>query len=185
MFVGLSAAVACPALLGCADERSREKAKPSAELARARQFKDFRLYYVGDSFRGFGLAKIYESPSSAPNKTVTFWYGDCEQLVGGEGACGYDVTISVSDICERHFKRYGVSKSRLTTVRGVPAGDFGNGLELYTGDATVVIPRQRTAAREVAAGLRSLDGRVSPPEDLPPPVSGALSGRPAGCRTVT
>jgi len=151
-------------------------------MARARAFKDFGLYYVGDSHRGFPLAKIYESPASEPYKAVTFWYGDCEP-VGGEGACAYDFTMSVHDVCGRHFKLFKLPRSRLANIRGVPAGEFGNGLELYTGDSVIVISGSLDAAehRDAAAKLRSLDGRIVPPKDLPSPVKGTLTGRPAGC----
>ena len=151
-------------------------------MARARAFKDFGLYYVGDSHRGFPLAKIYESPASEPYKAVTFFYGDCEQ-VGGEGACAYDFAMSVHDVCGRHFKLFKLPRSRLANIRGVPAGEFGNGLELYTGDSVIVISGSLDAAehRDAAAKLRSLDGRIVPPKDLPSPVKGTLTGRPAGC----
>ncbi len=185
VFAALAFAVAL-ATAGCSeDDVGRPPAtaalKP-AEVARVRASTDFGLYYVGASYRGFPLTKIYESPASDPYKSVTFWYGDCEP-VGGEGACGYDFTMSVYDICGRHFKLFKLPRSRLTNIRGVPSGEFGNGLELYTGDSVIVIGPSPDAAehRDAAAKLRSLDGRIVPPEDLLSPVKGALTGRPAGC----
>jgi hypothetical protein len=185
VFAALAFAVAL-ATAGCSeDDVGRPPAtaalKP-AEVARVRASTDFGLYYVGASYRGFPLTKIYESPASDPYKSVTFWYGDCEP-VGGEGACGYDFTMSVYDVCGRHFKLFKLPRSRLTNIRGVPSGEFGNGLELYTGDSVIVIGSSPDAAehRDAAAKLRSLDGRIVPPEDLLSPVKGALTGRPAGC----
>lgn len=176
--LGVAAVVGALGECGAVNDH-RTKVQP-ADIARARAFKGFDLYYVGDSFRGFPLAKIFRSPS---HPSVTFWYGDCEP-VGGEGACSYPISIHVSDICRRHFKMYGLPVTRLTRVRGVPAGQFGNGLELYTGDATIVISLGEVDQQEVARGLRSLDGRVTPSEALPAPLKGALSGRPAGCRSM-
>ena len=176
VFAALAFALAL-ATTGC----SEDKVGP-AEVARVRASTDFDLYYLGDSYRGFPLTKILESPASDPYKSVTFWYGDCEP-VGGEGACGYDFTMRVNDVCGRHFKLFKLPRSRLTNIRGVPSGEFGNGLELYTGDSVIVIGPSPDAAehRDAAAKLRSLDGRIVPPEDLLSPVKGALTGRPAGC----
>lgn len=176
VFAALAFAVAL-ATAGCSEDDVGR-----AEVARVRASTDFGLYYVGASYRGFPLTKIYESPASDPYKSVTFWYGDCEP-VGGEGACGYDFTMSVYDVCGRPFKLFKLPRSRLTNIRGVPSGEFGNGLELYTGDSVIVIGGSPDAAehRDAAAKLRSLDGRIVPPEDLLSPVKGALTGRPAGC----
>jgi len=184
VFAALAFAVAL-ATAGCSEDDVGR-----AEVARVRASTDFGLYYVGASYRGFPLTKIYESPASAPYKSVTFWYGDCEPA-GGEGACGYDFTMSVYDVCGRPFQLWELPISRLTNIRGVPSGEFGTGLELYTGDSVIVISGGSPDAgtrlamlaehREAAAKLRSLDGRIVPPEDLLSPVKGALTGRPAGC----
>lgn len=112
------------------------------------------------------MAKIYESPDSQPSKSVTFWYGDCESA-GGEGACAYDFTINVYDICGRHFKLFNLPRSRLTKIRGVPAGEFGNGLELYTGDSVIVINADAVQNRDAAGKLRSLDGQICHPKISP------------------
>ena len=143
VFAALAFAVAL-ATAGC----SEDNVGP-AEVARVRASTDFDLYYVGASYRDFPLTKIHESPASAPYKSVTFWYGDCEPA-GGEGACGYDFTMSVYDVCGRPFQLWELPISRLTNIRGVPSGEFGTGLEMYTGDSSssaAVVPMRARAWR--------------------------------------
>jgi hypothetical protein len=168
--------------LGC-DGGEEPDVIDRSKLARARSFADFRLYYLGEYFRGEPLADVLLSSSP---RVVTFFYGDCEPVGGRrEGACRHAIQISVSSICQRHPGLMGISPARLQAVRGAPAGDHGNGLEIYTGDTTVLIfiPVDARQRKLVAAGLRSLDGRVMPSEKLPAPVEGAVLGRPKGCRS--
>ena len=176
----VAAAIAVGLSLGCDFDRKPE-AVDRSELARARSFVDFRLYYLGRSFRGEPLTDVLLRRSP---RIVTFSYGECEP-VGGEGACAYRISISVSSICERHPGLLGISAARLQSFRGAPGGDHGNGLEIYTGDTTVLIFNPRQPGRRIVAGLRSLDGRVMPSEKLPAPVEGAVFGRPKGCRSTT
>ena len=121
----VAVAIAVGFSLGCDLDRKPE-AVDRSELARARSFVDFRLYYLGRSFRGEPLTDVLLRRSP---RDVTFSYGECEP-VGGEGACSYPISISGSSICERHPGLLGISAARLQSFRGAPGGAHGNGLEI-------------------------------------------------------
>jgi hypothetical protein len=66
----------------------------------------------------------------------------------------------------------------VTTIRGAPATVFDDRVELYTRHTTVVVFAPTPgAARRMAAGLRTLDGRIGPGEALLPASAAALANR--------
>lgn len=177
-------------LFGCTQAPQRP-ADPSKLLERAKSFKRHRLYHLGPSFEGLPLTAAPDArggPASG-NPAVDFIYGTCDPpggLFRNEGGCTPPLSVQSWSACERYIALLDISYRQMR-IRGVPAADVDGDtrLELQTGDITIVIfANTRERARRAADALRSLDGGVGPEEDLPPPVRGALSGRPAGWRQV-
>lgn len=183
-------AVMLVVLGGCTQALNRS-ADPSQLLERAKAFKRHRLYHLGPSFEGLPLTAAPDArggPASG-NPAVDFIYGTCDPpggLFEDRGGCAPPLSVQIWSACERHIASVGL-RYRQMRIRGVPAADVQGDtrLELQTGDITIVIfATALDQARRAADALRSLDGRVGPREHLPPPVKGALSGRPPGWRKV-
>ena len=174
--------------VGCVQREGA--ADPSKLLATAESFERHRLYHLGSSFEGLPLTAAPDArggPASG-SQGVDFIYGTCDPGGGpfDEGGCAPPLSVQTWSACERYIALLA-DPYRRTKVRSVPAAyiDGDTRLELQTGELTVVIfARTLDQARRAAKALRSLDGRIAPAEELPPPVTGALSGRPAGWRRV-
>jgi hypothetical protein len=134
-----------------------------------------------------------KSASDGPplrTNVVQVSYGDCH--AGDEQACSPPLTVQSWPACERNlslYERYSgppgedpVPHTPLT-VRGAPAASFDDGrrIEVYTGDATVVIfadenPQLGLAAANALVGVHA--GRlVNASATLPAPAAGAMAGR--------
>jgi hypothetical protein len=117
-------------------------------------------------------------------------YGDCH--AADEQACSPPLTVQSWPACERNlslYQRYAGPPGEdplphtALTVRGAPAASFDNGgrIEVYTGDATVVIfanedPQLALAAANALVGVHA--GRpVTASATLPAPAAGAMAGR--------
>lgn len=163
---------------------------------------NFDSYSVGVKFDGLprtDTKRVCEAPDAtairagAPalrDNNLTFIYGTCRIPDDAEGGCSFPLSVQNFPACERNLSLYQRFPSPTgdvyphieTEVRGVPAAVFDDGrrIEVYTGDATVVIWGQ-TATR-VSAAARSLQGThhgeaISPQQTLPPPEPGATAGR--------
>jgi hypothetical protein len=148
---------------------------------------NFSAYYLGDTFRGHALTKtlrVCNKPLSwepVRGNYISYIYGDC--VPGTDSGCAPPVEVQSSPACERRPSRRTQRRARKHKVRGVPAVQFPGEaqLELFTGDATVLIFGRTTAeVRKAAAALRSIPGsRVSIPAGarLPKPLRGALTGK--------
>lgn len=114
----------------------------------------------------------------------------------GEGGCAPPLQIQIWPACDRSLQDYyfnstdghPVVEYELTSVRGVPAARFADGMmEIYTGNVTVVVFADEEALRREAIenlrGANALAGGISPGENLPAPVAGAMSGE-LTCRST-
>lgn len=181
----LAAMAACVGAIfaGCADR----PADPSQLLTTAKSFDRHRAYHLGTSFEGLPLTAAPDARGgpAGGNPGVDFVYGTCDPGGGlfADGGCAPPLSVQTWSACERSIAGLDVPYRRMT-VRGVPAAavDGDTRLEVQTGDVTVVVfATTRHLAWRAAHGLRSLDGRIAPRQELPAPVAGALAGRPAGC----
>ena len=166
------------------------------ELERLRRFRRYRLYYAGRRVAGLQLTAVVSGLQPPAYKNVvtrepispkfTFIYGSCEP--SPEGGCAAPLEIQNFEICALNPHSYGLpprgrSRSYRPRMRGVPEMNTpgaSSGLDLYTGHTTIRIirtPGGIAAPGWVALDLRSLDGRIGPGSQLPPPAPGALEGR--------
>lgn len=106
---------------------------------------------------------------------VSYIYGDCDPA-DEQGSCAPPVEIQTWPFCERNLGVYRFDPEGLelpyfrTTIRGVPAAIFEDGLrvELYTTDSTIVAfgsdsAQVRRAAEQVVRGpsiVQSLVGSI-------------------------
>jgi hypothetical protein len=142
------------------------KPKGDLTLEEARNFAGPPLYFVGEEFEGLPLTAIVGKLSP------TFIYGTCEIPAGSEGGCAPPLSIQHWSLSERHPGRYApILTCRRYEVRGVPAAAWDNGgLDVYTGDRTVVIfgddEQQKLRAAEA---LRQVNGALAASDPLPAP----------------
>ena len=135
------------------------------------KFREFTVYYAGDSFGGHRLRPEEDGAGAQRRpKSVDFVYGDCRPPAG-DGGCALPLDIQNEHACGRTGRRQGRGASHRLRIRGTQAAVFGEGdwLEVYTGDATVRINADGDlrAMRRAAEALRSVDGRVGPGDPLP------------------
>jgi hypothetical protein len=134
-------------------------------------------------------AQAMRSPAVRDNH-LGFNYGTCDVPPEDEASCAYPIAIQSFPACERNlslYQRYPAPDGQSypyekTAIRGVPAAIFDSGqrIEIYTGDATVVV--WGTSAPTVARAAERLQGThrgtvVPASKELPAPSAGALDGK--------
>jgi hypothetical protein len=161
---------------------------------------NFDTYSAGPSVAGKGLAQslrrcepLYTGPSAPPGRvnSDTKIYGSCMPEAGSE-SCSFPVTVESWPACERNLSLYrrhpAPDGSRLayttTQIRGTQAAIFDEGtrIEVYTGDATVVVTSTsadlaRRAANQLVGNHRGkpVKGDENLPESDPGAVDGTLA----------
>lgn len=162
-------------------------------LAEAETFDGFALYSVGVSFEGVPLTAIHrrldapdsDMPADARPRGanwVSFLYASgCEPAEDHGLACKELLEVQVWPACERNLSVYPPGLAETASVRGVPAATFEDGrrLEVYTGDATVVIFGEDVG--QVSRAAKTLEPVNGAPLEagagLPAPFPGALEGK--------
>jgi hypothetical protein len=155
---------------------------PDADVARAKRFRGFPLYWLGERFERWRLTTI--EGLNGPQEFVTFIYGTCTPHDGDEASCTPPLEIQVSPLC-RHLAavaRAPIWKRR--RVRGAPVGTIDSAPVLFTAGAQVKVYRGEGSDAGVPmralAAIRSINDvppvidRVSP---IPAPPESVLAGR--------
>jgi hypothetical protein len=158
--------------------------EPDVSLEELRAFHAYPLYYAGDEVAGNRLEDIsawdeWETYPKQGELNFTFLYGDCDPPEGlfAEGGCAPPVQIQNYSICERNLGMSGGNEKDAFDIRGAKASPGGGGLEIFTGQTTVVIfafdaPR---LMKEAIRKLRPI-GPGTSTDRLPPPISGGVMG---------
>lgn len=155
----------------------------------------FDTYDAGPRFKH--LERVHrgrncENPqdNSAPVRmnNRTSIYGDCVPI-GNDGGCPPPLEIQSWPACERNLALYAAYPSpdgeaapyQRTRIRGTEAAVFQEGerIEVYTGDATIVVMGESAGLTRAAANAlvgRRGDRPVDGGEPLPAPGEGALAG---------
>lgn len=143
-------------------------------LDRARSFRDYALYYLGDSFHGHPLTFAGPGPGSGNHlrRAWSFVYGNCTPS-GGEEGCAPPLEIQNWSICTRFPALYPGLTPKTSPVHGAETLPAGGGLDVYTGHTTVVIFGEDKLA-VVRSLTRVSDGAVA--DALTPPAPGSLAG---------
>lgn len=162
---------------------------------------NFDTYSVGAVFEGHklnpvqrvceepGAVAIAEHAPAVRDNHVAFLYGTCTVPPEDESSCPLPISVQVFPACERNrslYARYPAPDGRVydftpIQIRGTEAAVFDDGLriEVYTGDATVVI--WGTDAARVRRAANALHGvhagrKIGVSDPLPEPDRGAQEG---------
>lgn len=121
-----------------------EQGEPVAaeKLQEARDFNEWPLYWLGESFESLPLTKIaWFTPErgSPTDNTIDFIYGTCTPPAGG-GGCAPPLSIQVSPLdFTPPEKISGVGREDLFDFRGAKAVWIDDHLRIWTGDSTIAI----------------------------------------------
>jgi hypothetical protein len=170
---GVAAMLLFAALLlgGCGTGHPRAIA--AGELAEAKVFPFYRIYWVGPSFERHPLAAVDGLRSYINTVGDSVYYGDCVQSKGifGGGSCL--LPLQVTTVIYRLHSNATLGPQFNIVVRGVPATvyDEGRSIELYTGRVAVdIFSDTYSHALRAANELLPLNAPGSATGRLPPPV---------------
>ncbi len=148
----------------------------------ARQFEEFTLYWLGESFQGLPLTEIVRhryqpGPGTRPGmlgeNIVLFVYGDCTPS-GGDGGCPVPLAVRVEPYCSRppEMLARAVKEGPPLDIRGALGQQVGTDILLWTGDAkvSVLAPGNLALTTTAADALRGVaPGGPQAGEPLSPP----------------
>ncbi len=150
-------------------------------LEDARQFNEFPLYWLGESYDGLPLNRIIRhrfepGPEMRPGlrgeNSVTFVYGDCTPV--GDSGCPPPVQVIVEAYCTRppELLAEEVKDGPPIVLRGALAQPLGpDQVMVWTGDARVTVfdVRDGGVALATMEALKAVAaGGAGPGEPLPP-----------------
>jgi hypothetical protein len=177
----LLAVCAALAAAGCA-KTGHPPPIARGELAEAKTFPYYVVYWVGPRFDGHPLAAADGLRGYEDTIGDSVYYGNCVQSKGifGGGSCL--LPLQVTTVIYRSHYNAALGPQRNIVVRGVPAVvyDEGRSIELYSGQVAIDIFSDSYAHAYLAATeLLPLNAPGSAHGNLPPPVycpglSGAL-----------
>jgi hypothetical protein len=174
-FAAIIAALAGTALfVGCAAATRHPAPIAARELAEARTFPYFPIYWAGSSFAGQPLVAADGRRGYNPAVGDSVYYGDCAHghgVFGGGGSCA--LPLQVTTVIYRLHSNAALGPQRNILIRGVPATvyDEGRSIELYSGREAIDIFADTYAhAFTGALGLRPLNAGGSVTAPLPRPV---------------
>ena len=134
----------------------------------AREFEEFSLYRLGESFRGLPLTAIVRYRYGAED-SVAFIYGTCTP--SSDGGCAPPVQIVLQPYCMRPPERLSerVKSGPPVTIRGVSAQPQDQyQIRIWIGDLTMDLFAEEPL--EAAEHLRGVElGGPLPGEALPQP----------------
>lgn len=137
----------------------------------AKQFKEFPLYWLGESYEGLPLTKIIRYRYD--ENIVLFIYGSCTP--GPESGCPPPLSIRVEPYCMKPPERIAPAvRGTPFQVRGAPAEQISGDLRIWTGEVSVKIFTDGLAAQvEAAEKLRLVgEGPEGAQRTLGPPDTG-------------
>lgn len=147
----------------------------------ARNFQDYSLFWLGESFAGYNLQAIVHytytptgnTPSYEAMESVTFGYGVCDVPEDATG-CPVPVVVAIEPICmslPETIADHVLADSKIKKVRGeADVLEFRDGhLRVWTGDVSVFIdaPANPALAREMLDSLAGLNTDLQRGDSLP------------------
>jgi hypothetical protein len=171
--LALGAMLLFAALLGGGCGTGHPRPIAAGELAEAKLFPFYRIYWVGPSFENHPLAAVDGLRSYLNTVGDSVYYGDCVQSKGifGGGSCL--LPLQVTTVIYRLHSNATLGPQSNIVVRGVPATvyDEGRSIELYTGRVAVdIFSDTYSHALRAANELLPLNAPGSAAGRLPPPV---------------
>lgn len=167
------ALLAAPCISGCSTISPRPIAH--GELAAARTFPYYTVYWVGKSFRRHPLTAADGVRGYKSSIGDSVYYGDClraKSALGG-GGCLLPLQITTVIYSMEEEPNFTLGAQHNVLIRGVPAVVYNEGrsLILYSGRLAIeIFSSDYAAAREAAKLLRPLNHHGSDSGYLPMPV---------------
>jgi len=172
------------AVVGRGDGTTSVTADPlTSAVEDARKFKEFPVYWLGESFQGLPLVAVHrmDYPGAFPGKPyddpwheVSFSYGKCT-IAPGRSSCPVPLTIATRPYCEVP-PEVVLGPARTAPpeeIRGAMVHRMGRShMQLWTSNVTITIAAtDEVLVDEVARNLVRLNGDKpsSPEEALGPP----------------
>ena len=161
-------------------------AHPHRDIAAARSFAAFPLYWVGPRFEKWDLATV--QGLDAPREFVTFIYGRCAPSDGEQPSCAPPFEIQVSPLCS-YLDVVASDPAWMTRhVRGAPVGRNPDGAPvLFSRRVQVKVYRGQGSDSElplrVLRALRSINSvapSIGADDEIPRPAPGVLAARSCG-----
>lgn len=147
---------------------------PAEKIQEARDFKEFPLYWLGESFESLPLTKIvwFTPERGFPTQDVVdFAYGTCTPPP--EGGCSPPLVIQVEPVCWRLPETIsGVKLDDVFDFRGAKAVWLDGHLRIWTGDSEIAVFAQSQDVMLKAGNEITPLGNVNVPlidSNLPPP----------------
>lgn len=168
----------------------RTPGPPTWTLEDAKNFTEFPLYWLGDSFEGLPLTQVYRREYDPPpdsihqlsrSNAVYFIYGDCNpNRLFGPSRCNVPLSVMIEPNCARSslFTPDSFPIGDETIVGGVPARYVDEGqVVLWAGTVTITVMSARPAAirpMDAAEAVRPLISSGDARDALPssPDLSG-------------
>jgi hypothetical protein len=158
----------------------------AADLAKARAFNAYPLYWAGDRFEEWELEHVETEYTTF----ATFVYGDCQPLIsfGSDGGCAPPLQIQIGGLCD-HLDLVTRDRTwRHRRIRGAPVGRFDGAPMLFTEQVQIKVywgkGADEAAALRMLRALRSLNmlgAQLGPDDPIPPPRPGVLEGTARFC----
>lgn len=169
-FIALATlAVAAPAGCGTAQPGPIS----AAELASARTFPYYTIYWAGPTFAGRPVTAADGVQAYKASTGDSIYYGDCLSGNGPLGSNGCLLALKVRTTVYSLHSNVELGAQRNTVIRGVPATIFdeGRAIELYTGQLSIDVYSDTEAHALAAANLlRPLNAPGTSEAPLPSPV---------------
>jgi hypothetical protein len=143
------------------------------ELAAARTFPYYTVYWAGRSFEKHPLTAADGVRGYKPSIGDSVYYGDCLRSKGALGGGGCLLPLQVTTLIYTMKPNFTLGAQRNVLIRGVPAVSFNGGksLILYSGELAIeIFSNDYADAHEAAKLLRPLNGAGSDKGDLPLPL---------------
>ena len=145
----------------------------AGSLTEAQTFPYFKVYWVGPSFQGSGLAAADGLKGYLAAVGDSVYYGNCVHSKGifGGGSCL--LPLQLTTVMYRLHSNATLGAQRNTVIRGVPATiyDQGRSIEIYTGRVAIDVFSD-SFAHALAASMQVLpiNAPGSGSGALPPPI---------------
>jgi len=159
------------ALAGCGTGTPPPISK--GELAAARTFPYYTVYWVGMRFGRHHLTAADGIEGYKPQIGDSLYYGDCVRSKGMLGSSGCLLPLQVTTVIYVLHSNFTLGGQRNTVIRGVPAViyDEGRSIELYSGRVAIdIFSDNLKDALAAAKQLRPFNRPGNDREPLPPPV---------------
>lgn len=170
--LGLIAALAAAVgLCGCGTVSPPPIAR--GELAAARSFPYYTVYWVGRIFDHHPLTAADGVRGYRPSVGDSVYYGDCLRSKGALGGGGCVLPLQVTTVIYTMTPNFTLGPQRNVLIRGVPAVSYdeGKSLILYSGKLAIeIFSNDYADAHEAAKLLRPFNAAGSDAGRLPLPI---------------